>query len=98
LWEICALQRPYEQVHTTEVLVKVAFLGNERPSLRNIVSPTIRQLLQKSWNPNPDVRPTMASIADSLYALFGSTDHKSTSTRSSPTALHKLMMRRKNSM
>lgn len=98
LWEICALQRPYEQVHTTPVLVKLAFLGNERPSLRKIASPTIQKLLQKSWNPNPDVRPTMASIVDSLYALFGSTDHGSTSSRSSPTALHKLMMRRKNSM
>ena len=97
LWEICALQRPYEQVHTTPVLVKLAFLGNERPTLRKIVSPTLKQLLQKSWNPNPDVRPTMSSIVDTLYALFSSADSR-ISNSSSPTALHKLMTRRKSSM
>ena len=96
IWEICALQRPYEQIDNTPAFVKVAFLGNERPTLRKIVSPALKQLLQKSWNPNPDMRPTMSAIVDTLYALFSSTENRSIS--GSPTALHKLMSRRKNSM
>ena len=91
LWEICALQRPYEQVHTTPDLVRVAFLGNERPTLRKIASPTLKQLLQKSWNPIPGMRPTMSSIVDSLSSLLSNADSRSNG--GSPTALRKLMTR-----
>lgn len=79
LWEICSLQRPYEKVHDKAALAKVAFFGNVRPTLRKIVSPTLKQLLQKSWNPNPGIRPTMSSIVDTLYTLLSSKDSRSTS-------------------
>ena len=97
LWEICALQRPFEHVHTTPALVKAAFLGNERPSLRKIASPALKQLLQKCWNPNPTIRPTMPSIVETLHILFSSDDGRS-KNGDSPTSLRKLMAPRKGSM
>lgn len=97
LWEICALQRPFEHVHTTPGLVKAAFLGNERPSLRKIASPALRQLLQKCWNPNPAVRPTMPSIVGTFNMLFSCTDGRS-NNGGSPTSLHRLMALRNGSM
>lgn len=69
LWEICTLQRPYTNVHTTQQLAKVAFIGSERPSLRKVASPDIKALLQGGWNPNPDARPSFASVVDVLRSL-----------------------------
>jgi serine/threonine protein kinase len=94
LWEICAIQRPYVNLLTNSALVKVAFFGNERPSLRKIVSPEIKQLLQKGWNPNPSNRPTMSSIVDTLRSLSRSSNC-SGGIRGRPT-LRKLMSRRKS--
>jgi serine/threonine protein kinase len=76
LWEICTLQRPYNNVHTTSVLVKMAFLGLERPSLRLVTSSPVKALLQKSWNPNPEQRPCFRSIVNTLRSLEFSNDTK----------------------
>jgi serine/threonine protein kinase len=76
LWEICTLQRPYNNVHTTSVLVKRAFLGLERPSLRLVTSTPVKSLLQKSWNPNPEQRPCFRSIVNTLRSLEFSNDTK----------------------
>jgi serine/threonine protein kinase len=96
LWEICALQRPYVNVHTTSALVKVAFFGNERPSLRKIASPQIKQVLQKGWNPNPNVRPTMPSIVDTLRSLHRPCNSSGCNSGVSPTTLRRLMSRRQS--
>jgi serine/threonine protein kinase len=76
LWEIYTLERPYNHVHTTSVLLKMASLGRARPPLSLVMSRSVKALLKKSWNPNPDRRPGFRSIMDTLRSLEFSNDTK----------------------
>jgi serine/threonine protein kinase len=66
LWEICILQRPFHNVNNTPQLVKVAFIGSERPSLRKIASSEIKTLLQNGWSPSPEARPSAADVVQHI--------------------------------
>lgn len=68
LWEICTLKVAYEGVTVEEVVDKVV-RGNQRPSLRRTggsISSQMKELLQMSWQPNPQDRPTIEVICRHL--------------------------------
>lgn len=62
LWEICTLQRPFSHARSAQHLTKMAFIGNKRPSLKKVVSSDIKLLLRTGWSPDPDARPSFASV------------------------------------
>merc|ERR1712226_653031 len=63
LWELCALQRPYEVALDREELNEFVTLG-PLPSLKKkvIALPTIQHLLEDCWKGNPSERPTFDSV------------------------------------
>jgi serine/threonine protein kinase len=94
LWETCTLHRPYIQIRSEDELVKHAFLGNERPNLRYIVSPELSRVLQNCWSPFPNHRPTFAAIVDTLGKLITSGHNDN----GSPIRLGNMVARRKSAM
>jgi len=84
LWEILTLGKPYDKARSTDQLVDIAFTSKQRPPLKNVTSASIRKLLQACWDPNPDCRPTFASIVAALDAESRKSYHFGTvSTRDS---------------
>jgi len=78
LWEIVTLGKPYDKARSTDQLVGIAFTSKERPPLKNVTIASIRKLLQACWDPNPDCRPTFASIVAALDAASRKTFHSGT--------------------
>eukprot|EP00527_Entomoneis_sp_CCMP2396_P009431 CAMPEP_0198138996 /NCGR_PEP_ID=MMETSP1443-20131203/2342_1 /TAXON_ID=186043 /ORGANISM="Entomoneis sp., Strain CCMP2396" /LENGTH=359 /DNA_ID=CAMNT_0043800963 /DNA_START=88 /DNA_END=1167 /DNA_ORIENTATION=+ len=66
LWEVCALEKPYENIVEKHELNRRIILDEKRPSLNKISSSAIKNLLSKCWSSQPVVRPTFDSIHDDL--------------------------------
>jgi len=66
LWEIVTLKKPFGKARTLYDLTKMVFLQHRRPNLRLVHSRRVRQLLQASWDPNPELRPSFAPIVAQL--------------------------------
>jgi serine/threonine protein kinase len=77
LWEICTLQRPFTHARNAQQLAKMAFIGSERPLLRKVASPDIKHLLKHGWHPDPDARPSFASVVQVLRSHGTSCSRKS---------------------
>lgn len=58
LWEICTLEKPYNRCSSLDRLRQHAVHSQQRPSLRRIASPELRDLLEACWDPEPRARPT----------------------------------------
>jgi serine/threonine protein kinase len=69
LWEICTLQKPFTHARNAQQLTRIAFIGSERPLLRKVASPDIKHLLKHGWHPDPDARPSFASVVQMLHAV-----------------------------
>lgn len=74
LWEICTLERPYENCPSLDKLKERAVSSNTRPSLRKIACPKVRELLKACWDPEPRQRPTFTVILKELEAIAGLTE------------------------
>jgi serine/threonine protein kinase len=65
LWQICALDLPYDGMNRQDHSELVVH-GNERPPLDSSWSTPLRILMKRSWEPDPLVRPSM----DSIYKIL----------------------------
>jgi serine/threonine protein kinase len=65
LWQICALDLPYDGMNRQDHSELVVH-GNERPQLDSSWSTPLRILMKRAWEPDPLVRPTM----DSIYKIL----------------------------
>lgn len=66
LWEIITLQKPFGNVQSLHDLTQMVFRQHQRPNLRLVNSRKVRQLLQASWDPDPELRPSFAPIVVQL--------------------------------
>jgi hypothetical protein len=48
-----------------------------RPEIPEGCSKDFANLMQRMWQPNPDLRPTMKEVLDSLNAMYASSDESS---------------------
>ena len=70
LWEVLALQTPYQEVRNLHDFSQKVFLRHHRPRLSKVVhSSSVRELLRASWDPKPDRRPMFAAIVAHLQQL-----------------------------
>jgi serine/threonine protein kinase len=65
LWQICALDLPYDGMNRQDHSELVVH-GNERPQLESSWSTPLRILMKRAWEPDPLVRPSM----DSIYKIL----------------------------
>jgi serine/threonine protein kinase len=65
LWEICTLQTAFVEAKCPSSLFSRVH-GGVRPAIRKIGSKRLKDLLQACWHPNPEVRPSFATIVDQL--------------------------------
>lgn len=65
LWQICALDLPYDGMNRQDHAELVVH-GNERPPLDSSWSTPLRILMKRAWEPDPLVRPSM----DSIYKIL----------------------------
>jgi serine/threonine protein kinase len=65
LWQICALDLPYDGMNRQDHSELVVH-GNERPPLDSSWSTPLRILMKRAWEPDPLVRPSM----DSIYKIL----------------------------
>jgi len=66
LWEVITLETAFSKVRNAHQLSKMVFFGHQRPSLKLVQSREIRKLLQASWDPKPELRPTFTPIVSHL--------------------------------
>jgi serine/threonine protein kinase len=65
LWEICTLQKAFIEITSSSFFSRVH--GGARPAIRKIFSKRLKELLQACWHPNPEARPSFATIVDCLH-------------------------------
>jgi serine/threonine protein kinase len=66
LWEICTLQTAFVEITCPSSVLSKIVHGGVRPIIRKIGSKRLRELLQACWHPNPDARPSFATIVAQL--------------------------------
>jgi serine/threonine protein kinase len=66
LWEICTLQTAFVDISCPSSVFSQIVHGGVRPAIRKIGTKSLRELLQASWHPNPDARPSFATIVAQL--------------------------------
>ena len=66
LWEVITLKTAFSKAGNAHQLSKMVFFGHQRPSLKLVHSSEIRKLLQASWDPKPELRPSFTPIVHHL--------------------------------
>lgn len=69
LWELCSLRKPFAGMSVEDHYRQVAEQGH-RPPLDPRWPPALRNLLEKSWHTNPDARPSMVEVRDTLRHII----------------------------
>ena len=67
LWEIVTLDRPFANMtQSTDQFLDLVYQKHQRPALKNVSAPDIRDLLRAAWDPNPALRPGFDAIVQAL--------------------------------
>lgn len=62
LWETATLDYPFASASNAIELRKLYIRSNVRPPIRRVVSKPLQDLIQASWDANPDIRPSAALL------------------------------------
>mmetsp|Transcript_23139 Transcript_23139/g.39313 ORF Transcript_23139/g.39313 Transcript_23139/m.39313 type:complete len:132 (-) Transcript_23139:49-444(-) len=88
MWEICAIERPFDGMGRLEHLRRVIH-GDERPKLYSWWPRRLQDLMRRCWSKCYRVRPSMreilATLTDLLEAYEGSCDDSSKSMIAQPS-------------
>jgi len=74
LWEICTLQVAFDGMSNIREHSKIVVKKGERPSLKSVRIPKLRNLIAECWDPNPDARPHFTDIRERLDRILA--EHK----------------------
>lgn len=68
LWEICALDKPFDSIQSVEEFHDLVVLCGRRPSLNTdpLWTPSLKSLMSRCWSTDPLDRPTMAQVKSLL--------------------------------
>lgn len=73
LWELCTRTKPYEGM-TVEEHFQEVILGGRRPGTDPNWPEGLRNLMEFSWDADPDLRPSMAEVRDVLRSVLACED------------------------
>ena len=62
LWEICTLEKPYKEFREIKEFEKVVIHGNQRLGLEKIPTKSLQMLIEETWHPTPELRPTISKV------------------------------------
>lgn len=68
LWEICALEKPFDSIQSVDEFHDVVVLCGRRPSLKvdPLWTSSLRSLMERCWSTDPLDRPTMVQVKSLL--------------------------------
>jgi serine/threonine protein kinase len=69
LWEICALDKPFDSVKTADEFHKAVFKKGARPKLSKHWPTYLSDIMTKCWSNFPNDRPEMSNVKTRLTAL-----------------------------
>ena len=89
LWEVCALDKPFDTIQSVEEFHDIVVLYGKRPSLH--VEPywptSLKALMSRCWSTDPLDRPTMVDVKNMLHNVLrdvsGDRNEGSTGAKSS---------------
>jgi serine/threonine protein kinase len=76
LWELCALQRPFQQFRKTSQFKEKVVVQHYRPPVRSMHSRSLETIIRRSWDFQPSNRPTFSSIRFMLDQAMNEIDLK----------------------
>ena len=68
MWEICALRKPFSGMSVADHYRKVV-VGGFRPHLDSRWPTILNNLLNSCWHPDPDRRPSIVEVRETLGEL-----------------------------
>eukprot|EP00569_Conticribra_weissflogii_P003803 CAMPEP_0171333374 /NCGR_PEP_ID=MMETSP0878-20121228/3982_1 /TAXON_ID=67004 /ORGANISM="Thalassiosira weissflogii, Strain CCMP1336" /LENGTH=922 /DNA_ID=CAMNT_0011834317 /DNA_START=298 /DNA_END=3066 /DNA_ORIENTATION=+ len=68
LWEICAMEKPFDSIQSVEAFHDMVVLCGKRPSLHldPLWTSSLKGLMSRCWSTDPYDRPTMAQVKNML--------------------------------
>lgn len=66
LFEVCTLEKPFKQFNQQAEFKEKVLIEDYRPPLTSIPSTELRDLITRTWNPDPKNRPDMTSVVKLL--------------------------------
>merc|ERR1712137_113203 len=66
LWEIFSQKIPFPFMISFPEFRKMIWVDNIRPSLDSITVPSICELLELCWHQNPEIRPSVGEIINTI--------------------------------
>ena len=66
LYELCTLKQPFKKYRRPQKFIEKVFLHNYRPSLTNISSKAIKDLISNCWDKEKTKRPNMKTVGNIL--------------------------------
>jgi len=69
LWEVCALDKPYLSITSSDEFERSVFMGGKRPVVDNRWPTAVKGLIRSCWSATPRERPTMLDVKSFLSSL-----------------------------
>lgn len=66
VWEICALEKPFDNIKSRALFEHKVVYGGHRPSLKKIGVEELRPLLEQAWHDDPKKRPSISTFRETL--------------------------------
>ena len=76
LWEICALNKPFTSIKTSEDFENSVWILGKRPRIDPSWPQPIKQLLKNCWSSDPAARPLMSDVVSTLSSSATTKDDK----------------------
>ena len=73
MWEICTLNKAFEDVKDNLVFLEEVVRGSKRPSIKSISLSAIGALLEQGWDEDPSKRQSFSSVVKSLEEVIDTT-------------------------
>lgn len=70
LWEMCALNKPFSSITSSNEFTMAVFMGGRRPSIDDRWPVAVKELMCSCWSATPSTRPTMLDIKSSLSSVI----------------------------
>ena len=70
MWEICTLNKAFEDVKDNLVFLEEVVRGSKRPSIKSISLSAIGALLEQGWDKDPSKRPSFSDVVKLLEEVI----------------------------
>jgi serine/threonine protein kinase len=70
LWELLTRDVPFKDHNSYEKFKKAVCINHERPVIPDNCEPSIKNLIESSWDRNTEIRPSFSEIVDSVKGIL----------------------------